>query len=471
MRNRWKKLRQWLSAKDLGPEELGLRHLVPAILMERVFQSTVSIVDVAFLSRISDSVVSAVSISTQYIQICQTIASAVATGAIVCITQAVGMHAWSRVERLSNVAIAANTILGLFFGLFFVIFAEPFLSIMQISSDSLAAAAEYMRIVGGTMVIPCMQMVMSNICRAKGMSQAPLAINLCINVVNILGCAFVVYYPMKLPFSPITGVAVVNVISQIAGLALATVLFLRSGIRIQPKQLKPFPWTDLRLVLSIGIPSGITNMAYGSSQLITTAIIALTGEINVTAKVYINNIVNYVSIIGAACGSAAMILIGYRIGAGKYDEVMKLRRRVTNIALVSNTVCSLLLVLFRSQLLGFFTDNEMILSIASAIMLFDVFVEIGRALNNTISGALMATGDVVYQLVINQGSAWLVSVGLSYILGVKCGYGLYGVWIAFALDEAVRGLILLYRWNSKRWMVRAEKNRLAVASNMSEQTD
>lgn len=463
---KWKKILQWFSTRGLEPEEYGLRHLAPAIFMERVLQSTVSIVNVAFLSRISDSVVSAVSISSQYIQVCQTIASAVATGTVVCINQAIGMHNHKRVERLSNVAIAANGVLGLLFGLFFILFADPFLSIMQISQESLTAAAAYMRLVGGAMVFQCLQVVMSNICRSKGMSQVPLMVNLSINAVNILGCAFVVYQPIELPFSPITGVAVANVISQIVGMFFALAMFLRSGLRINPKLLKPFPWGDLRLALSIGIPSGITNVAYGSSQLVTTAIIALTGEVNVTAKVYVTNIVHYASLVGIACGTAAATLIGYRIGEGKYDEVLKIRSRATRIALISNITFSLLLVLVRKQLLGFFTQDETILTIASTVMLVDVFVEIGRALNNSISGPLQATGDVLFQLVVNQGSAWLVSVGMSYVLGVWCGFGLYGVWIAFALDEATRGLILLYRWHSKRWMVHAEKNRTAVANNM-----
>lgn len=463
---RVKEIRQWLSTRDLEPEQYGLRHLAPAIFMERVLQSTVSLVNVAFLSRISDSVVSAVSISSQYIQICQVIASAVATGTIVCINQAIGMHNQKRVERMSNVAIAANAALGLLFGLFFLLFADPFLSIMQISQDSLNSAAIYMQIVGGAMVFQCLQLVMGNICRSKGMTHVPLMVNLCINAVNILGCALVVYQPFKLPFSPITGVALANVVSQIVGMFFAHAMLLRSGVRIQPKLLKPFPWEDLRLALSIGIPGGITNVAYGSSQLVTTAIIALTGEINVTAKVYVTNIVHYVSLVGIACGTAATILIGYRIGEGKYDEVMKIRRRVTRIALTSNITFSVLLMLVRRQLLGIFTQNETIIAIASTVMLLDVFVEIGRALNNTLTGSLQATGDVIFQLIVNQASAWLVSVGMSYFLGVWCGFGLYGVWIAFALDEATRGLILLYRWNSKRWMARAEKNRMAVANNM-----
>ena len=352
-----------LSSRGFTPDEIGLRHLAPAMLGEMVLRTTVSMVNVAFLSRISDSMVSAVSISTQYINILLMIATAVATGSIVCINQAIDMHNRQRVERMANVAIAANALLGLVFGLLFLLFSPLFLTIMKVSPASLHMAAVYMRIVGGAMVIQCLQLVTSNICRSMGRTKVPLLVNLCINAVNLVGCALVVFRPIPVPGEPVMGVAVANVASQAVGLCLA------------------------------------------------------------------------------------------------------LRRRITKIALVSNVCFSLAVILLRRVLLGIFTTDSAILQIASTVVVIDLFVEIGRALNNTLYGALQATGDVMYQLVVNQSSNWLVSVALSYLFGIVLGYGLNGIWVAFALDEAVRGLILLRRWNSKKWMEKAEKRRLQVAGS------
>ena len=370
-----------LSSRGLTPDEIGLRHLAPAMLGEMVLRTTVSMVNVAFLSRISDSMVSAVSISTQYINILLMIATAVATGSIVCIN-AVNLVGCTLVVfrpipvpgepvmgvAVANVAIAANALLGLAFGLLFLLFSPLFLTIMKVSPASLHMAAVYMRIVGGAMVIQCLQLVTSNICRSMGRTKIPLLVNLCINAVNLVGCALVVFRPIPVPGEPVMGVAVANVASQAVGLCLAL-------------------WA------------------------------------------------------------------------------MALRRRITKIALVSNVCFSLAVILLRRVLLGIFTTDSAILQIASTVVVIDLFVEIGRALNNTLSGALQATGDVMYQLVVNQSSNWLVSVALSYLFGIVLGYGLNGIWVAFALDEAVRGLILLRRWNSKKWMEKAEKRRLQVAGS------
>ena len=110
------------SSSGLKPEELGLRHLALPILLEMLLRTKVSMVNVAFLSRLSDQMVSAVSISSQYINILQMIASAVATGGIVCINQAIGMHNEKKVMRMANVAIASNVVMELFLACCFSVF-------------------------------------------------------------------------------------------------------------------------------------------------------------------------------------------------------------------------------------------------------------------------------------------------------------------------------------------------------------
>ena len=206
----------------------------------------------------------------------------------------------------------------------------------------------------------------------------------------------------------------------------------------------------------------MNNMAYGSSQLVTTAIITRAGTSMVAAKVYASNLITYVSQIACSIAQANIILTGYRAGNGEFDEAMKLTRKVNILAIVSNIVCSLLLMAVRFPLLRLFTHDEEIILIAASIMVLDLPVEIGRALNNVFAGSLQAVGDVLFQLIVNQASAWLVSVGLSYVFGIALGWGLQGVWLAFAIDELTRGLILMARWKRQKWLPHAMAHRSQV---------
>lgn len=456
----------WVSKKtrENDPCAVGLGQLALPLLLESLLRCTVGLVNVTFLSHISDSIVSAISVANQYIMICQTLAMTVSTGTIVCLNQAIGMKNRRKIDCLASIALASNLVLGLLFGFFFLFFSGRFLTIMKLEEASIRYAETYMQITGGLMAIQCVEIALSNICRSMGHTKAPLCINLVVNFINLSCCYLFIFQPVPIPVEPVIGVAMANVLGRLGGMLLAAAIALRSGVRISLKAMKPFPWQEIKLSLSIGIPGGLNNLAYSLCQLATTSVISLAGEMMVTTKVYVSNLVQYIALVGMAFAHASTIMIGYRIGAGKFDEARELRKIVTRVALLSNIFFSLLLIGLREPLLRIFTQNETIIQIGMTVILIDFAVEIGRALNNTLSGALQAAGDVRYQLIVNQASGWLISVGGSYVFGILLGWNLYGVWIAFALDELTRGLILLRRWHSDHWVSDAKRRRGILAS-------
>ena len=52
-------------------------------------------------------------------------------------------------------------------------------------------------------------------------------------------------------------------------------------------------------------------------------------------------------------------------------------------------------------------------------------------------------------------SMMLVSTLGSYILAVVFDMGIYGLWIAIAADEVLRGILMLFRWKSGKWRTKA----------------
>ena len=455
--------------KTFSPENITFRQLVPPIVLEMLLRATVGVVNATFLSRIARSAVTAVNVANQYIGMCQTIATAIATGTIVCLNQAIGMRNRHSVNKYTTIAICANIVAGLFFGILFFFFSGPFLSIMTFETGELREmAVHYMRIVGTSMVIQCAQIVMSSINRSSGYTKAPLITNIMINVVNLAGCYLVVNRYILTDWDPIVGVAACNVFAQVCGLGIALVILLRSPVSVRLRYIVPFPWADFKLALSIGVPAGLNNIAYSVSQIVTSSIISQTSQLMFDAKSYLSTVINYVALVGIAFAQASNIMIGYRVGAGDFDDAYRQCIKTNKIAICCNLVFSGLLILFyKSIFTGLYGRNEgfeEIIKIAGTIVLIDVVVEIGRAMNNCLSGALQATGDVTFQLIVNQASGWIVAVGGSYLFGIVLGWELYGIWVAFALDEMTRGLILLHRWRSRKWEARARERIKTIAA-------
>ena len=97
------------------------------------------------------------------------------------------------------------------------------------------------------------------------------------------------------------------------------------------------------------------------------------------------------------------------------------------------------------------TDNPEIIAMGVWVLIIDVFLEVGRTANIFAVGTLRATGDAIYPVVVAIIFNWTIAVGLSYVIGIPLGYGLVGMWVGFALDENIRGIILMRRWRSGKW--------------------
>ena len=102
--------------------------------------------------------------------------------------------------------------------------------------------------------------------------------------------------------------------------------------------------------------------------------------------------------------------------------------------------------------MGLFTSSTEIIEMTSTIFLIDIAVEFGRAFNHVENNSLNGAGDVVFPMIVSIVSAWCMSILFSYILGIKCGLGLEGCWIAFAMDEIFRGMLFFHRFRSKKWI-------------------
>jgi Na+-driven multidrug efflux pump len=112
----------------------------------------------------------------------------------------------------------------------------------------------------------------------------------------------------------------------------------------------------------------------------------------------------------------------------------------------------LLLNLTQSWIFPIFTRNPETLALIGSLLLVSIVMESGRTFNVILIPALKGSGDVNFPVVVGIVFMWGVGVLGSWSLGVLAGWGLLGVWCAMAADETLRGVIMIARWRSGRWM-------------------
>ena len=74
-------------------------------------------------------------------------------------------------------------------------------------------------------------------------------------------------------------------------------------------------------------------------------------------------------------------------------------------------------------------------------------------------GYVLGTGDrnatyytaKQYTELLEVQSGNIVGVGTAWLFGIYLGWGLVGIWMAFALDENLRAVMFIIRWKAGRW--------------------
>ena len=215
----------------------------------------------------------------------------------------------------------------------------------------------------------------------------------------------------------------------------------------------------MRRVLELGVPIAGENICWSLAFLVVTSFVARMGAGSLAAQSYALQITTWATLLGGSVAFGNQILVGHRIGDGDFDEAHRQVGRSLRAGLV--LVVSMLAVLaaLAPRLVGAFTQDPATAAAAVLLVRMGLLLETGRVSNLIVINALRAAGDARFPVLMAMASMWLVQVPLAWLLGLRFGLGLPGVWIALASDEWLRAGIMQRRWRRRAGLPRAAEPR------------
>ncbi|QHT58978.1 MATE family efflux transporter [Paenibacillus lycopersici] len=433
-------------------KKLSLFALTWPILIDSVLRMMLGSADVFMLSRISDNVAGAVGLANEIIVFCILMFGFVGIGTSVAVTQFLGAGKKETASRISALAISLNVIFGLFVSLVLFAFSKQFMEMLNLAPEQIAIANKYMRLIGGFIWIEAVSYAVSSILRANGRTQDVMFVTLGVNVLHVAGNYLLIFGHMGFPEWGVTGAAVSTVFSRLIGIVvLIALLYRRIPSPIRLKDYVSFDKRHVRTILGVGLPAAGEQIAWQSQYMMIMGFVNIIGQKALSAHVYVFNISTYFMALSTAIGIATEIIVGHMVGAGEKKAAYYRLLRSLRISIMLTAVVVAITALFRFQLVGLFTDDPKIIATGAGIFLISIILEPGRVFNIVVINSLRAAGDAKFPVLMGVFSMWGVCVPLAYYLGVHLGWGLAGVWIAFTVDEWLRGLMMLWRWKSGAW--------------------
>ena len=193
-------------------------------------------------------------------------------------------------------------------------------------------------------------------------------------------------------------------------------------------------------------------MSYSSSQVVITYFINMLGVEALATRTYCVNIIMFAYLFSISMAQGGAICIGHLIGEKKPHAAFLMGKYVMKKSVMITVMLSCILALSGHAIFGWLTSNPDIIRMGATILIIDVLLEIGRPINIFATNALRAAGDVNYPFYVGLVVQWSVAVGVGYLFGFPFGWGICGMWVAFLLDENIRGFIFLRRWYGMKWV-------------------
>ena len=422
------------------------------IFVELLLQMLVGNADQIMVGWRDPNGVGAIGNANQITNLLLLVFSVVCTAAMILVSQYLGAGDTKRVGRTCTAALLMNLIFGLAVSLLLILGCGPIFRLMGVHELIFAETCLYMRIIGAGMVFQAIYLTFTAFFRSSQMMRETMAVSIFMNCLNIGGNYILINGLGPLPALGVAGAAISSGLSRLAGVVVIACMFQRRFRgTLSLRHLRPFPKAEMRQLLGIGLPTGSESLSYNSSQICIQAICNRFAAYVVNTRVYAMIFANVTYMFGSALSQACQVVVARLMGAREMgDTHRQVMSTLKGAVLVSGGI-SILLCLAARPVYSIFTKDPQILALAGTIMLIEIPLELGRAVNMVMCRALQACGDIRFPTVICVIDAWLMGVGGSFFLGIVLGWGLAGLWTAMAADECIRAVLFLIRWQSGVW--------------------
>ena len=439
--------------QDTDVKKMSLFKLGWPVFVQSLLALCLGYVDTLMISRYSSSAVGGLGNANQILGFLTLAFTVISSAAGVVVAQYIGAGLKEKLSEIYTVSVFFNLILSGVISLLVFVGCDFILEIMKVPVSMRPDAKAYMEIVGGYMFLQAMIDIFSQIFRNNGKTQIGMIIAIGMNIINITGNYLFLYGPLKYLDMGVKGVAISTTVSRVVAVIIA-MLFFKFKIEgnISIRYLWPFPKEMLGKLLKLGVPTAGENISYNIAQLIIlTFVNSFNSEVITNTKTYATIISNFAYLFSVSAAVATSIVVGHSVGARQSEYAYKKVLGTLKKAMLVSLCIAVTSFIISPYTIGLFTEDNQIIDLGRKVLFVCIFMEIGRTANLVIINSMRAAGDIRFPTYLGMASMWGVAVLFGYILGIKLGLGLIGIWIAMAMDEILRGIVVFIRWIRGGW--------------------
>ena len=442
-----------LKENKMGVMPVGklLVNMALPMIISMLVQALYNIVDSVYVSQVSESAVTALSLAfpVQNMQI--GFAVGVGVGVNSLLSQSLGRKEQETADWAAGQGIFLALVCTAIFMLFGFFGVRPYYEMQSSVRETVEGGIAYTSICCIFTVGVFTQVLSERLLQATGRAFQTMLIQLTGAVLNIiLDPVFIFLLNMG-----VAGAAISTLVSRI--FCAVVVLYqlrkdrqpivVRDYLKIRPDG------KMIGRILALGIPSGIENSMFQLGKLAIQSTVSTLGTTAIAAQAMTNmlEMLNGTAVIGVGIG--LMTVVGQSLGAGRKDEAVYYMKKLMAFSEVFLIVCcAVVYALARpiTMIGGMEAKSaEMCLDMMFWITIVKPIVWMFAFIP---AYGMRAAGDVKFSMITSCITMWTFRFCLCVYLIRVCGMGPMAVWIGMFTDWTVRAIVFGLRFKSGKWM-------------------
>lgn len=443
---------------DNNAQKLNKMHTMPVgkllfnmalpLAISMLVQAFYNVVDSIYVSQISESAVTSLSLAFPIQNLMIGCATGSAVGMNALFSKSLGEHNHEKANKTAGNGILASLAMAAMFVIFGMLGAEGYYAMQSDVPETISGGAAYV----GICCIWCLgifaEILGERLLQASGRTIYTLftqgtgaILNILLDPVFIFGCA-----PLGIAPMGIAGAAVATVTGQwvAAVLALCFNFTKNPDVQLAPKYLE-FDWPIMKKIMTVGIPS-IVMMAIGSVMNFGMNQIFLSfqeyGETAAGVFGIYFKLQSFVFMPLFGINNAAISIIAYNYGACQPKRITGTLKCSLTAAMTIMLLGTAAFQLIPDQLLGIFHPSSTFLELGqSALRIVSLHFPMA-AVGIALGASFQAMGTGIYSTITSLMRQIVVLLPAAFLLSLTGD--VHNVWWAFPISEVISLLTTLF---------------------------
>ncbi|WP_306116785.1 MULTISPECIES: MATE family efflux transporter [unclassified Roseovarius] len=363
----------------------------------------------------------------------------------------------TQVRRVTRMGLWASTLFGLAV-LPLAIWSEALFLWLGQDADTSALAAEYLTLVGWSILPALLVMVLKSFLAALERTQVVLWVTVASVLLNIAVNYLLIFGNWGFPEMGIRGAAIASLTVSTGSLVVLVIYIMRVTPEFSLFQRLWRPdWEALAQVFRVGWPIGLTNLCEVGLFAASSVMMGWLGTLPLAAHGAALQVTSAVFMVHMGLSNAATVRAAQAYERGDNRGLRDGAKVVIAMSIFTALMTVLAFLIFPEFLIGLFmhpgeAERAAVIAIGVGLLAAAALFQLVDAAQVMALGLLRGLQDTKIPMIIAAISYWLIGVPASYLLGFTWGMGGVGIWLGLAIGLALAGVLMMVRfWG---WSVR-----------------